>query len=110
MTRSVLISDKADQELRKTCAWWSKHRSPDEAERWYDKSVDRLLSLAEDADQQAIAQETHAFSTKVYQVNFGLGRKPTHRALYIIRGSEVIVLRIRHLAQREISERELFGD
>lgn len=40
-------------------------------------------------------------------MNYGLGPRPTHRVLYEIRGDEVLVLTVRHLAQREITSEDL---
>ena len=106
--RAVLISDKAERELREACAWWAQNRSAAEAENWYSKFVEQLLALSDNAERFALAQEAHAFSAKVYQLNFGLSGHPTHRALYIIRDEEVIILRVRHLAQQDLTESDLF--
>ena len=34
---------------------------------------------------------------------YGVGRRPTHRAVFTVRSDLVLVLRVRHLAQKEIS-------
>lgn len=37
---------------------------------------------------------------ELHELHFGLRNKPTHRAVFEIRGDEVIVHSVRHLAQR----------
>jgi len=44
--------------------------------------------------------ETRVLST---ETSYGLGAKSTHRAVFAIRPDQVLVLRIRHLAQQDIS-------
>jgi hypothetical protein len=49
-----------------------------------------------------LAPENERFPYEVRQLNFGIGRKPTHRIVYTIRPREVVILRVRHLAQQNI--------
>ena len=108
MKRAVLISEAADHDIREICRWRAEHRSSEEAERWHNGLVDELLKLDQHAERFAAAAESHAFSIQVYQINFGLGSRPTHRALYLVREEQVLILRVRHLAQRDLAESELF--
>jgi hypothetical protein len=43
----------------------------------------------------------------VRQLLYGIGRKPTHRAVFEVRGDTVYVLAVRHLAQDDLSADEL---
>ena len=47
------------------------------------------------------------FPFEVRQMTYGLGSRPTHRALFVIRPDMVYVIAIRHLAQRAVSPDDL---
>jgi plasmid stabilization system protein ParE len=102
MIYEVLISSRAQQEAQATHDWWAKHRSAQQAARWYDEFLKAALSLDQDPDGWAVAAENDRFPYEIRQLNFGIGRKPTHRLVYTIRVNEVVVLRVRHLAQADI--------
>ncbi|MCG8651393.1 MAG: hypothetical protein MI861_16250, partial [Pirellulales bacterium] len=36
---SVVVSDRADGDIFRNANWWAKHRSPDQAERWYNDPI-----------------------------------------------------------------------
>jgi plasmid stabilization system protein ParE len=59
-------------------------------------------SLEHNPECCALAPENGRFRYEIRQLNFGIGRKPTHRLVYTIRPNEVVILRMRHLAQHEI--------
>jgi hypothetical protein len=58
--------------------------------------------LEHNPERFALAAENDRFPYEIRQLNFGIGRKPTHRLVYTIRPREVVVLRLRHLAQEAI--------
>ncbi len=62
-----------------------------------------IRSLAKDPERHAPAYESETFRYELRQLNYGLGRRPTHRAVFTIREDTVVILRIRHLAQDELS-------
>src|SRR3989304_3152014 len=102
MTYEVLITTKAQQEAQANHDWWAEHRSPEQAARWYDEFLAAALSLEQNPEQLAFAAENDRFPYEIRQLNFGIGRKPTHRLVYAIRPNQVVVLRVRHLSQQEI--------
>jgi plasmid stabilization system protein ParE len=61
-----------------------------------------VLSLAQNPERCTLAPENGRFPYELRQLNFGVGRKSTHRIIYTIRPIEVVILRVRHLAQQEI--------
>src|SRR5688572_299692 len=103
MDRQVILMDQAHQDLLDNSIWWAEHRSHEEAERWYDGFSKAIKKLATDAERHALARENADFPFEVRQLNYGLGRHPTHRALYTIRPDMVLVLRVQHLAQDDLS-------
>ena len=103
MTYKVAITDRAFQELDSACKWWSENRSAEQALRWYNGFIRSIRSLADNPESRPFAPENYAFPHEVRELVYGVGRHPTHRALFTIRSDLVLVLRVRHLAQGEIS-------
>lgn len=103
MTYRVIFADRAAQELEAAARWWSEHRSAEQAERWYTGFIVALESLRVAPDRHPYAREEVRLAFGLRQLNFGMGARPTHRAVFTVRGADVIVLAIRHLAQQELS-------
>jgi plasmid stabilization system protein ParE len=102
MKYEVSITSRAEQEAQANHDWWAEHRSAEQAARWYDDFLNSALSLEQNPDRCSLAAENERFPYEIRQLNFGIGRKPTHRLVYTIRPKEVVVLRVRHLAQKAI--------
>jgi plasmid stabilization system protein ParE len=103
MTYRVALTDRAYEELDQACSWWANHRSSEQALRWYNGFIRAIQTLSEDPARCVLAAESDLFPYELRQLNYGLGNKPTHRAVFTIRPDLVLVLRIRHLAQQAIS-------
>ena len=103
MIYPVILHDNAEQFLIDSCKWWSENRSAEQANRWWDGFLDALQSLAENPSRCPLAQDCGGFPFEVRELYYGLGRQPTHRALFTIRPDMVYVFLIRHLAQREVT-------
>jgi plasmid stabilization system protein ParE len=106
MTRQVFLTDRAHDDLLQACAWWAENRSAQQAQRWYDGFAKAIHGLATDPERFPLAAENHAFPYEIRQLNYGVGRRPTHRALFVVRPDSVLILRVRHLAQRPLSPEE----
>ncbi len=100
----VILTKLAMDELERSHAWWAANRSVEQANRWYDGFIKALLTLEENPERFSLAPEHNKFRMPVRQFNYGLGNKTTHRALYLVRADKVIVLRIRHLSQQNLSD------
>jgi len=107
MSRQVLLTDRAHGDLLEACAWWAENRSPQQAHRWYDGFAKAIRSLATDPERYPLAPENDAFPYEVRQLNYGVGRRPTHRAIFVVRPDSVLILRVRHLAQRPLSPEDV---
>ena len=99
MTYRVVLSNRAEEQLESCYQWWSTHHSLEQAIRWYNGFLDALESLRENPERCSLATENVLVAHEVRQLLFGTGRKPTHRALFIIRPDMVFVLSIWHVAQ-----------
>jgi plasmid stabilization system protein ParE len=102
MTYEVFITARAQQEAQANHDWWAKYRSVEQAVRWYERFLKIALTLESNPERHGLAPENDRFSENIRQLNFGIGRKPTHRLIYTVRAEKVVVLRVRHLAQQPI--------
>jgi plasmid stabilization system protein ParE len=107
MSYRLVISDHARDQLEAACRWWAENRSVEQAERWYDGFSEALLSLPKNPERCPFAAESSAFPFDVRQLNYGIGRKLTHRALFTVRGEIVYVFSVRHLAQKPVTPDDL---
>lgn len=103
MTYRVRLTSLARTELVNAALWWAENRSADQALRWLEGFEEAIRSLARDPDKHALARENDQYAFPLYQLHYGVSRKPTHRAVFRIAGDTVEVLTIRHLAQRDLN-------
>ena len=103
MSRRVVITEQAEREMQSAFAWWAEHRSKRQADRWYAGLAKSIANLSENAERHSQSRERDRFAYEIRDLLFGLGRRPTHRAVFAIRGEEVVVLTIRHVAQQDLS-------
>lgn len=90
----VFITDVAKKDLRNNVDWWSKNRSPDEAERWYIEILESIYSLEQLPQRCPLAREAETLGIDLHNLWFGLSSKQTHRSLFTIDGKRVNVLRV----------------
>jgi plasmid stabilization system protein ParE len=107
VTYRVTLLPRAKLQLYDQALWWSKHRSSEQAYRWLDGFEQALASLAVRADRCRAASESVELEMSIRELYYGVGSKPTHRAVFEIRGDEVIVHSVRHLAQRNLTADDL---
>ncbi|HEY2762041.1 MAG TPA: type II toxin-antitoxin system RelE/ParE family toxin, partial [Pirellulales bacterium] len=85
-----------------SAAWWAGERSAEQAGRWYQGIRNAIAGLRESPTRYVIAPERPRFSYEIRELHFGLSARATHRVLFTIVGQTVVVLTVRHAAQREI--------
>ena len=66
-----------------------------------------IRSLSDNPDRCALARENHLFSAEVRELHYGLGSRPTHRAVFTVLKDVVLVLTIRHGAQADLTEDDI---
>jgi plasmid stabilization system protein ParE len=104
MKYSVSLSHQAEADLARAHGWWSVNHSVERANRWYASFFRGIPTLEENPFRYAKIAESPIFPIELRQFNFGTSRKPTHRAVFTVRSTEVIVVRVRHLAQQSLTE------
>jgi plasmid stabilization system protein ParE len=95
----VIIEPRAKADLRHAVIWWSEHRSGEQALRWYDGIRDAIATLADNPHRCILARENPKSDEELRELHFGLGSRPTHRAIFVIDPDAVRVLAVRHAAQ-----------
>ena len=103
MSLRVVITEQAEHEMQAAFNWWAEHRSKRQADRWYTGMARAIADLSENPERHSQSSERDRFPYEIRDLLFGLGRRPTHRAVFTIRGEEVVVLTVRHVAQQPIS-------
>ncbi len=107
MTYRVIIVPRAKQQLAQIALWWSGNRSAEQALKWLEHSETSLQSLSSNPERCRLARENEDFDQELRELYFGSGKKFTHRAIFEIRDSDVIVYTIRHLAQADLTSDDL---
>ena len=107
MKYQVIVTARARTEFYKDALWWAEHRSLDQARRWLDGFEQALKSLSDSAEGFPAARENEDFPFDLRQLNYGLGGRPTHRAVFEIRGEVVIVHGIRHLSRDKLTPEDI---
>jgi plasmid stabilization system protein ParE len=100
----VVLSDLAKSDLRENVKWWSEHRSPEEAERWYNAILNKIYSLEHMPNRCPMAPETDALKLEIRHLLFGLASRLTHRVLFEIDGKTINVFRVLHTSQTVIRD------
>lgn len=107
MTLPVYLTDRAQADVDSTCQWWAENRTAQQALRWLNEFDESLKKLCTDPMRFPLARENSRLSVELRQMNFGLSGKRTHRVVFTIRPDMILILRLRHLAQQELSEYDL---
>jgi plasmid stabilization system protein ParE len=107
MSFLVVITEQAEREIKSAYDWWAENRSKPQADRWYIDISKTIAELSENPDRHGKSRESDSFSYEIRDLLVGIGRRPTHRAVFTIRGNEVVVLTVRHTAQRDISPKDI---
>ncbi|MGC3966124.1 MAG: type II toxin-antitoxin system RelE/ParE family toxin [Pirellulales bacterium] len=93
--------------MEESAEWWAHERSPEQAERWYAGIRQAVAGLAEHPEQWPQAAESSEFAYVLREILYGLGPRPTHRAVFTIVKQTVVVLSVRHAAQDQLKPDDL---
>jgi len=99
MTFTVVVTEQAAREKEDAAEWWARERFVEQAERWYAGIRHAITTLAEQPERCPRTAEDGDFSYELRELHYGLGPRPTHRAVFTIVKETVVVLAVRHGAQ-----------
>jgi plasmid stabilization system protein ParE len=81
--------------------WIAEHRSPAQAERWYQGLFARIETIADQPLRCPVIAESRRFPEELRELLYG--RRPNkYRIIFTIRGTDVVVLYIHHGARDEL--------
>ncbi|MCG8585969.1 MAG: type II toxin-antitoxin system RelE/ParE family toxin [Pirellulales bacterium] len=111
MSFRVQLSSRARREFFDAAGWWAEHRDVDQAARWIGGLEAKIESLRDDPLQHPVIHEHDLYEWKhtYRRILFGLGRRPTHRAIYRVDDDlqTVFVVSIRHASQADIAPEDV---
>lgn len=107
MTYRIRVSGPAQRDVVENHQWWAKNRSVEQADRWLDGIDAAVSSLRQMPERYGFAPEKDLVEQGVRQMLCGVGRRPTHRVVFVVDGDEVVVLRVRGVAQDVLGVKDL---
>ncbi|MEO0531529.1 MAG: hypothetical protein AAF266_13285 [Planctomycetota bacterium] len=102
MTREVALTSRAVLDIDSNLAFLAEY-SVELARRWCDAADRAIADLENDPERYAIASERELNGIDLRQINFGIGRRLTHRMVFAIRSDRVVVYSVRGLTQRDLT-------
>ena len=107
MSFRVVIHDMAKDDILRNARWWAENHSRDQAEMWFHNAFDSIEKLSTFPESHPLAPENDDFPFEMRELHFGLGSRPSYRAVFAIRGETVHVFTVRRAAQDAILPGEL---
>ncbi len=95
MTYEIVVTRRAADNIEAAFNWWAENRSTEQAARWYNAFADKLADLAANPLRWPESPERPEFPYVIRDFYFGLGKRPTHRAIFTIRGQTIVLLAVR---------------
>lgn len=105
MAFQVEITSSASSQIEEAYQWYTRN-DPEFADRWFRELMNRIATLQEKPRRCSLAIEHEIFSEEVRQLLYGKNRG-TYRVLFVIRGTKVTVLYVRHSAQAPMTADDL---
>ena len=103
MTSDVRLSARAERDLEAAYLWYRAH-APEHADRWYNGFLGALESLERDpASHPPIPEPVNRAEVR----HLLYGRERNWRAIFVVRGSTVVVLHIRHTSREPLRPDEV---
>jgi plasmid stabilization system protein ParE len=111
MKYAVRLSASVKQELTAIADWYRQRSGAGEVgDEWYAGVIAALEGLRDNPEICSIARDSERASVELRELHYGSGKRITHRAIFEIRGDEVRIHAIRHVAQLDLSPDELTGE
>ncbi len=108
MSFQVRMTRSAEADLERRLSNLAE-RSPHAARQLNDRFEQALFRLRDFPFSCGLAYENRVFSEEIRHLLFGVSRKRRYRALFTIRGDEVVILAIRAPGEKRVDPAELTG-
>lgn len=106
MTWQVVILPEAEQDADRIYRWIVE-RSKDGADRWYNRFLAAMRSLAFSAETHGLAPESEHVAQDIRQLLFKTTKGLRYRILFTITSTTVYVLHVRGPGQQLVGHGEL---
>ena len=103
MTTEVYLTATAEQQMHAAAEWYAKE-NPDFAANWFNGLLSVIEGIAENPEQFPQARENEQLPVQARQMLYGPGKRKTHRVLFVVRETRIVVHQIRHVAQQDVEE------
>lgn len=108
MKFTVEYTRRAERDIREATAWYVERSGDlDVASDWFNGIHTLIADLSHTADTYPPAREFEMIEGDLREVHYGSGRRTTHRIIFEIIGRRVLILRIRHVSQRDLTQDDL---
>ena len=101
MSVEIFLTATAEQQMHDAAEWYAKE-SPEIAANWFNGLLDSLASISLSPESFPLARESDELPVQFREMLYGLGKRKTHRVLFVARSDRIVVHQIRHVAQRAI--------
>jgi plasmid stabilization system protein ParE len=108
MSYEVRILARAQQDFESYVAWITE-RSPQGAERWVASFEAALTQLERNPFVAPIASETEELQEEIRNIMFRTKAGRPYRALFLVEGNVVRILRIRGSGQPPVTREDIEG-
>ena len=108
--QSLYLTSSAKKDIQEHFDWWSEIRSKEQACNWLRSLDVSINSLSSDPNSYPLVRERKLALNGYRQLNIGLSNRKTHRVVFLIQIEKVVVLRVRHLAQNNLTKIDLMED
>ncbi len=103
MNYRVIVTPPAEYDLRRNADWWSRHHSSKQAARWFEAAYEKIGSLKQQPERYPLSAENDDFAFEIRDLLFGLGSRPSYRAIFTILDDVVYVLAVHRSSQNNIT-------
>jgi plasmid stabilization system protein ParE len=107
MSYRLRPTPQAEADIERLYASLVERRGEDAARQWYESytgAVERLLTMPLSC---ALAYENPRFAQELRHLLFGIPPKRKYRALFTIRGAEVVILAIRAPGEKPVRPEDI---
>ena len=101
----IFLTAKAEEQLHAAADWYAEQNA-DVADKWFKGIVTAINDLGINAERFGLARENDVMPFELHERRYGLGKRITHRVLFVIRPDKIVIHQIRHVAQRDINKEE----
>jgi plasmid stabilization system protein ParE len=99
----VVITERAKREAEACYRWWATNRSKSQADRWSRQYFQVLKVLKKRPAAYPLSRESGDLGVEIRDLCFGAAKRSTHRIVFQICDTDIVVVGVRHLAQDDLS-------